>query len=340
MSDIKGETPVRTQLPAQANVDDFLIKIADGADETKLGSVDSNGSLKSRIADPSGAVVTSQVSGAQQALDVGINVAGVQVDPRSIRPLTSADVVTAAQGAPNTAANGWPVKPTDGTNSQSFTAAGEAKVDITQPLPAGSNNIGSVNQGTSPWITQDNSDGSVTPGTVATKSSLAGGQFNTSLPTLTAAQQAALQLTARGELITQQDIGGSPISATNPMPVSFSAAPIGTPVNDYKKVTALAVAATDNHDYAITSGKTFQGKKVWVSGSGLIKAEVQVSPDGLAFTTLWVGWNSASTPNISIDMDQMVFLESGLGSLIRVIVTNEDKKPSDCYSTISGLEVP
>lgn len=38
---------------------------------------------------------------------------------------------TVNQGAPNTASNGWPVKPTDGTNSQSFTASGEAKVDLT-----------------------------------------------------------------------------------------------------------------------------------------------------------------------------------------------------------------
>lgn len=43
------------------------------------------------------------------------------------------------QGAPNTAANGWPVKPTDGTNSQSFTVGGAAKIDgsaTTQPISA------------------------------------------------------------------------------------------------------------------------------------------------------------------------------------------------------------
>lgn len=57
------------------------------------------------------------------------------------------------QGAANTAANGWPVKPTDGTNSQAFTAAGEAKVDITQPLPAGTNTIGAVEQASGPWST-------------------------------------------------------------------------------------------------------------------------------------------------------------------------------------------
>lgn len=44
----------------------------------------------------------------------------------------------------NSNANGLFVRPGDGTNSQSYTAAGEAKVSVTQPLPAGTNAIGSV----------------------------------------------------------------------------------------------------------------------------------------------------------------------------------------------------
>src|ERR1035437_4551748 len=44
--------------------------------------------------------------------------------------------------------------------------------------------------------------GPVAPGTVAANSGLAGGQFNTTLPTLTNTQQSALQLDASGRLIT------------------------------------------------------------------------------------------------------------------------------------------
>ena len=58
----------------------------------------------------------------------------------------SIEIGTVDQGTPNTLANAWPVIPTDGTNSQLFTAAGEAKVIVTEPLPAGSNSIGSVAQ--------------------------------------------------------------------------------------------------------------------------------------------------------------------------------------------------
>lgn len=50
--------------------------------------------------------------------------------------------------------------------------------------------------------TKDYADGPVTPGTVAAASILIGGQFNTTLPTLTNTQQASSQLDNRGRLIT------------------------------------------------------------------------------------------------------------------------------------------
>ena len=117
--------------------------------------------------------------------------------------------VSANQGAPNSIANAWPVKPTDGTNSQAYTASGEAKVDITQPLPAGTNLIGSVNvevggspiSPSNPLSVLDGSDGPVSPGTAASYSSLAGGVYNSVLPTFTNGQQGALQLDSNGRLL-------------------------------------------------------------------------------------------------------------------------------------------
>jgi hypothetical protein len=44
-------------------------------------------------------------------------------------------------------------------NTAVYTAAGEMTVKVTQPLPAGTNVIGSVNQGTSPWVTLDTNSG-------------------------------------------------------------------------------------------------------------------------------------------------------------------------------------
>lgn len=203
MSDFNSSLPVRTETNG-----DIVSKLCDGTTNTQLLSIDAAGKIFSKLCDTAGTGITSQANGLQQALDVGICVSGVQIDPRSIRALTSSDVVTANQGAPAVIGNAWYVKPTDGTNSQLYTAAGEATVSITQPLPAGTNTIGSVNQGTSPWITKDQSDGPVAPGTVAAFSSLIGGQYNSTLPTLTNGQQAAMQVDASGRLLTS--IGNFP----------------------------------------------------------------------------------------------------------------------------------
>jgi hypothetical protein len=51
-----------------------------------------------KLQDGSGNVITSQISGSQRALDIGVNVGGVQVDPRQIRALISSDIITANQG--------------------------------------------------------------------------------------------------------------------------------------------------------------------------------------------------------------------------------------------------
>ena len=598
MSDIASELPVRSQLPGQVLPDDIIVKIGDGANPTtQFLAIDSAGRITTLMDDGAGNPITSQVNGAQRALDIGIDVGGVQIDPRQIRALTASDVVTANQGsAAATHSSPWWTRLTDGTNDSVLLATGELTVAVTQPLPAGSNNIGSVNQGTSPWIVKDQADGPVSPGTAASFSQLAGGVYNSAAPTLTNGQQSALQLDSSGRLmvvttstddhnygtvgantlrtaaqignatgaadfnagatgaqtlrvqanqgaasnaaggwfvrptdgtnsqaytaageakvditeplpagtnvigaVTQSggpwtsnvtEIGGSAlalgqttmansipvtfasdqsalpvsqsgswtvtalqgtspwvvsgtvtlsedmnwgtvgsntlrtaaeignatgaadfnfgavgaqtlrtaaelgnatgaldynygtidaqalrvaaqignatgaadfnngatsaqtlrvaanlavaganVSATNPVPVSLSAAPLGTPVNDYKVASAVAAGASDNHDYTITALKTFQGKLIWASASDLIKIEVQISPDGVAFTSKWVGFSSSATPNIAIELDEMLFLESGVGSKIRVIVTNEGKKAQDVYSTISGLEV-
>jgi len=232
--------------------------------------------------------------------------------------------------------------------------------------------------------------GPVAAGTVAANSGLIGGQYNSTLPTLTTGQQAAVQVDASGRIIiapTTQGllaedhnygtvgantlrtasqignatgaadfnagatgaqtlrvsanlaVGGANVTSTNPVPVTFSNTPIGNVVNNYNTVAAVAANGTSNHIYTITTGKTFQGKKVWGSASGLLKIEVRVSPDGSTYSTLWVGFNSTVDPNITIDMDEMVFLESGAGSTVEVIRTNLSNKAQDVYSTISGTEV-
>lgn len=356
MSDFDSSLPIRTQ-----NNGDAAVKVVDGTTPSQALGVDASGKVTTKLNDGAGAAITSQTSGAQQALDVGINVAGVQVDPRAIRALTSADIVTAAQGTPNTAANGWPVKLTDGTNTTAVKAASTAAIATdpsavvalspNSPLPAGANTIGSVNQGTSPWVTKDQSDGPVTPGTVASFSNLTGGQFNTALPTLTNGQQAATQVDSSGRLIIRpltstdvvsanlRDATGTAFSSLNPLPVTLTQDNAGTEINDYATAAALAAAAITNHDYPVTALKTGLLTQVECAGSGKIKVVVAIET-GVAtgvFTTKFVQFNSTSSPNTSLSLRAPITVAAGVK--IRVSVTNRDLLAQDVYSTIVLEEI-
>lgn len=84
-------------------------------------------SVTSRTQDGSGNAITSQVSGSQRALDVGINVAGAQVDPRTRTwNLSSSDVPLVSQGTAAASSGGWPIKITDGTSTAAVKAASTA----------------------------------------------------------------------------------------------------------------------------------------------------------------------------------------------------------------------
>ena len=215
----------------------------------------------------------------------------------------------ANQGAPNSATNGWTVKPTDGTNSQSYTIGGEAKVSVTQPLPSGTNAIGSITNtsfiatqstaanlnatvvgtgtfavqatqsgtwtvqpgntaNTTPWLVTDSSDGPVIPGTVAGKSSLSGGQYNTSLPTVVNVQQVALQVDSSGRLIvvptgTVTANQGSPNTLSNAWPEKITD---GTNVasvsihNDIGVVDGLASGGLFGNLTLTTSSTAYEAK--------------------------------------------------------------------------------
>jgi hypothetical protein len=58
-------------------------------------------------------------------------------------PISSSEIVV-DQNLAAAIASAWPFKLTDGTNTASITASGEIKVQVTQPLPAGTNVLGHV----------------------------------------------------------------------------------------------------------------------------------------------------------------------------------------------------
>ena len=312
---------------------DVAAKIVDATTPSQGLGVDTSGRITIKLDDGNGNIVTSQVSGTQRALDVGINVAGVQIDPRLIRALTATDVVTS--------------RVQDGTG----TAITSTLISSKQGLDVNVIDQVTVNQGTNPWITLDLADGSVAPGTAGTKSMLGGGLYNSAGVTLTNGQQAALQLNATGALITRLltdsdrisadlNVNGAPNTVTNPVFVSLTSALPGTQIQNYfMSATNLAYGASDTHTYSITTGKTFNIKKIWAAASGRIRIDVATSPDGTTFTTVYTAYNSTTTPNIAIDFDVFSLQDSGTGAQVRITRYNEEfGQTFGISSTIAGTE--
>lgn len=96
MSDFNSSLPVRTE-----NNGDVAVKVVDGTLTSQALGVDAAGKVTVKLDDAAGNGLTSQVSGSQRPLDVGINVAGVQVDPRTIGQYNSTlPTLTTGQYAP------------------------------------------------------------------------------------------------------------------------------------------------------------------------------------------------------------------------------------------------
>jgi len=125
-------------------------------------------------------------------------------------------------------------------------------------------------------------------------------------------------------------VNDTDVSSTNPVPVYFEES-AGTEIVDYQTSSAVAAAASVNHDYTVSTGATFLGEELWASGSGKLKVEVLV--DG---ATVFVGFNSTANPNVRIPLDKVV--KAGTAEVVRITLTNRDKQAQDVYSTLTGVE--
>jgi hypothetical protein len=288
--------------------------------------------------------VAAQVGNATGAADFG---AGA-TDAQTLR-------VTANQGVAAATAGAWPMEVTDGTNVAGVAPASTAATAIQpalvvalspgSPLPAGTNLLGSVNQGTSPWVVKDVADGSVSGGTAGTFSMLAGGVYNSAGITLTNGQQASLQLDVNGYLevdlktpipaganligAVNLDVGSAPVSNTNPVPVSVVSTTPGTAIQSYYTSVALAAAASATFTYTVVATHTFNLERVWASSS--VKIKIVVANNG---TTIFAGFNSTANPNVDITVIAPPTIAAG--NTVTVTITNLDLIAADVYATIEG----
>ena len=139
--------------------------------------------------------------------------------------------------------------------------------------------------------------------------------------------------------IALNDESGDPYTPANPLPVVFTSDLAGDEVVNFDQASAIAKDASDNHDYTVTASKTFLIEELWITGSGKMKAEVQLETAAASgvFDTVWVAFNSTSAPNIRIPSERVA--KQVAGAIIRIIRTNLDNQPQDLYSTITGLEI-
>lgn len=353
MSDYNSSLPIRTEANGDA-----AVKVVDGTTTSQTLGVDSSG----RVTVNQGAAGTAAGGWFAKITD-GTNTAGVlSTGEQKVSVTQALPTGSNTIGAVTQASGPWTINMTQVGGSA--LALGQTTMSASIPVTFASNQSAlAITAASLPLPTgaatsalQSSTQGSVGAGTAATASTLTGGVFNSSAPTLTTGQQAALQLDSSGNLKTTfsgslpagtnnigkvsiQDSSGSAFSATNPLAVQMVAGTPGTEIHNYNTAAAVAANATSNHDYAITASKTFKVGKFWAAASGKLKIEVQISPDGTTFTSKWVGFNSTSMPNIDVDLEQFTISDSGAGAKVRIIRTNLDKAAMDVYSTISGVEV-
>lgn len=215
---IAGFTQIRARMSAFTSGSATIVLSTSSGTATVAALSPNAASFKtsSSTNDGTGNAITSQVSGSQRALDIGIDVAGVQVDPRQIRTLTSADTVSVqALSVGGLTINGTVT----------------ANIGTTNGLALDTSVSGLV-------VTQ----GSATSGE---KGPLVQGAVTTADPTYTTGQTSPLSITTRGRLRVD----------TSSSPADPSIAPTASSISDYVKALKvyttvvsvnMASSGTDN----------------------------------------------------------------------------------------------
>ena len=341
------------------------IAISDGTDTLAInadGSINVNFSVDKNYGTVGANTLrtAAQIGNATGAADFNAGATGAQ----TLR-------VEANQGAPNTAANKWPVSITDGTDTVNVTAAGELNVistaqpgvdigDVTVNNGAGAAAVNIQDGGNSITVdgtvsasnfpaTVDTNYGTVGANTIRTASQIGnatgGANFNagaTGAQTLRVeANQGEANAVADAWPVKLTDgVDTVAVNTDGSINVVVSDTAPGTPINNYNTVASVAGGATSNHDYTVTAAKTLSLNQIEAAGSGKMKIEVQVET-GVAsgvFNTRWVQFNSTANTNMSIHIENPISVAAGVR--VRVIRTNKEGSTQDVYSTISGYELP
>lgn len=269
--------------------------------------------------------------------EVGTSGAPIRIDPTG----TTSQPVT--QGTANTAANGWPIKVTDGTNTATVKAASTAPVGsdtaiVVVESPNG-NQATATNQTTE--ITNlgniqtsvqllDNTVGPVAAGTAATNSILTGCVYTSGGIALTNAQQAACQMDKSANII----VTNIPVDGTK---TTYSAAVSGfNPAGTATDVFVIKGSATKTVRilHISLSGTTTSGGGITVN-VGVIKRSVA---DTAGTSTTMTNVPNDSADGAATAVVQAYTANPTLGATVGNVRTARVAFPAAGLFASSGME--
>lgn len=138
-----------------------------------------------------------------------------------------------------------------------------------------------------------------------------------------------------------RDESGQRYDSDNPLPVAITENE-GLEIQDFDQASTVVKDGSTNHDYVVASGVTVLLYGYRASGSGKMKAELQIGDGALTelFATKDVTFNSTANPNIKGDLIRVPIKVTGTanGTTIRLVKTNRDNQAQDLYSTLMIIQ--
>lgn len=128
------------------------------------------------------------------------------------------------------------------------------------------------------------------------------------------------------------------VNSNGSINVNITTSTITGEVHDYDTASAVAADATSNHDYTVVNA-TFLLKSVIFSGSGNVKAEIQVGPLATLVTVAVAFLNGRQGDTQQVFFDPAVEVPVASTGTVRVIRTNRQGSATDVYSTIVGIDI-
>ncbi len=197
----------------------------------------------------------------------------------------------------------WTVQPGNTANTTGWLVTGTGGT-----FPATESGTWTVQPGntqnTTAWLTQDAANGTVAAGAAAGKAELVGCQFNTTLPTLTNTQQAAVQCDSKGQPLLDLNAWFGSTAPTVGQKTGANSIPI-VPASDVNAPVNLAqvggtntatggVAGSQGFGGLQADGAALSGNPITFAGKGSGNARVPVVCDN------WTAINQASTTAVTL----------------------------------------